>query len=148
MEILFSQIDGVTPNIKPGDVFIARTTKPFTSNDQFEFVASPTSLGPTGVRSEFEMPSSFELHQNYPNPFNPSTTIRFSLPRPTHISLKVYDALGRDVATLVDEIRNEGVYNTEWNGRTDDGFRAASGLYFYRIVAGSFVQTKKMILLK
>ncbi len=148
MEIRLSKIEAVTPNIKPEDIFIARTTKPFTFNDQFEFVASPTSLGPTGMKSEIEIPSSFELHQNYPNPFNPSTTIRFSLPRPTHISLKVFDALGREVATLLDERRNEGVYETEWNGRTDDGFQVASGLYIYRIVAGGFIQTKKMILLK
>ncbi|MEW5798191.1 MAG: T9SS type A sorting domain-containing protein [Bacteroidota bacterium] len=148
MEIRFSKNEVVTPNIKPGDVFIARTTKPFTPTDQFEFVASPTSLGPTDIKSEIEIPSSFQLHQNYPNPFNPSTTIRFALPSQTHISLKVYDALGREVATLLDEVRSEGIYNTEWNGRTDDGFQVASGLYFYRIVAGSFVRTKKMLLIK
>lgn len=148
MEIRFTQKELTTPNIKSGDIFIARTTKPFTSNDQFEFVASPTSLGPTSMKTEIEIPSSFVLHQNFPNPFNPSTTIRFALPRQTHVILKIYDALGREVTTLLNEIRSEGFYDTEWNGRTADGFQAASGLYFYRIVAGTFVQTKKMILLK
>jgi hypothetical protein len=88
------------------------------------------------------------LMQNTPNPFNPSTRIAFSLPRPTHVVLAVYDAAGRTVATLVDAVQPAGVNEVFWDGRSSNGGRVASGIYFYRLKTSDRVLTKKMILLK
>ena len=88
-------------------------------------------------------PMSFVLEQNYPNPFNPSTSIRYSIPKTSLVILKVYDILGREVATLVNEEKPIGTYQINF-----DASSLASGIYFYKIQAGSFTQTKKMILLK
>ncbi len=92
---------------------------------------------------ESAVPISFELTQNYPNPFNPSTTIRFSLPQREHVTIKVFNVLGREVATLVDQELNRGKHVV-----TFDGKDLASGLYFYKLQAGQFTQVKKMILIK
>ncbi len=101
---------------------------------------------PTGVNKVIElMPSTFKLAQNYPNPFNPSTVINYQLPVSGHVSLKVYDMLGREVATLVDEFQNAGTYNSQFSILNS---QLSSGIYFYTIRAGNFVQTKKMMLLK
>jgi hypothetical protein len=89
------------------------------------------------------IPKEFSLEQNYPNPFNPVTTIQYSIPKRSNITLKVYDVLGNEVATLIDEYRNAGFYEIEINGSN-----LSSGVYFYRIQAGDFVDTKKMILIK
>ncbi len=92
---------------------------------------------------ESEVPISFELSQNYPNPFNPSTTIRFSLPQREQVTLKVFNVLGREVATLVDKELNRGTHVVVFEGKD-----LASGLYFYKLQAGRFIETKKMMLLK
>ncbi len=89
------------------------------------------------------IPTEFALSQNYPNPFNPATTIKFQLPVNSKVSLKVYDILGSEVATLVDEVKEAGYYELSFNGSG-----LASGTYFFRINADNFVQTKKMILIK
>jgi hypothetical protein len=81
--------------------------------------------------------------QNYPNPFNPATEIRYQVPTAGRVYLKVYDILGREVATLVDQVRTAGSYTVTFNAST-----LASGLYFYRMTAGNFIQTKRMLLLK
>jgi hypothetical protein len=88
------------------------------------------------------------LVQNYPNPFNPTTTIRFSLADREHVVLAIYDVRGSRVRTLIDEPRTAGEYHVEWNGENDSGVRVSSGVYFYRLVAGNFQATKKMVLLK
>jgi hypothetical protein len=108
------------------------------------------TLQPLGVRIEqlSSVPNDFSLSQNYPNPFNPSTRIEFSLPKQSFVSLKIYDVIGREVSTVVDEVKGAGRFAVEWNGRNQSGRLAASGVYFYQITAGSFVQNKKMILLK
>jgi len=94
------------------------------------------------------MPEATFLAQNYPNPFNPVTTIAFALRESGHVSLRIYDAGGRLVTTLVDESRPAGRYSTEWNGRDVNGSTVASSVYFYKLVAGDFVQTRKMVLLR
>ena len=98
---------------------------------------------PTAVASHAEAPITYKLHQNYPNPFNPSTTIEFSLPRSGYVRLKVLNVLGEVVATLVNEELNVGTYTTQWNGSF-----VPSGIYFYRLQAGDFVDTKKLLLLR
>lgn len=95
-----------------------------------------------------EIPSIYSLSQNYPNPFNPSTTIEYTLPQAEHVTLKVFDALGRDVATLVDEYKQPGNYNAILNVETLHATSLPSGVYFYQLRAGSFVETKKLVLTK
>lgn len=87
--------------------------------------------------------AGYELKQNYPNPFNPATVISYSIPRRENVSIKIYDILGNEAASLVNKKQDAGNYSIEWNG---EGF--ASGVYYYKITAGDFVETKKMILLK
>jgi len=86
---------------------------------------------------------TYRLEQNYPNPFNPTTNITYVIPKAENVSLKVYDVLGREVATLVNEVKPAGVYTVPFNASN-----LASGVYFYKLQAGSFVQTKKMLLVK
>ncbi|MBI2428278.1 MAG: T9SS type A sorting domain-containing protein [Ignavibacteriales bacterium] len=88
-------------------------------------------------------PIEFALHQNYPNPFNPATTIRYSIPVSGHVSLKVFDVLGNEIATLVNSVKSAGTFRQEWNASG-----VPSGLYFYRLQAGNLVSTKKMLLVK
>lgn len=93
--------------------------------------------------------TNFKLSQNYPNPFNPSTSIQFSLPQIEKVRLEVYDIQGKLVKTLVDyEEYKPGNYETMWDGRDNKGNRVASGVYFAKMLAGKFVQTKKMIMTK
>jgi hypothetical protein len=88
------------------------------------------------------------LEQNFPNPFNPSTTIAFSLKDAANVDLTIYDVAGRRVRNLVDERRDRGVYKIAWDGYNDSGSRVASGVYFYKMIAGSFTDTKKLTILK
>ncbi len=99
--------------------------------------------GPYVVEKTPEVPQQFQLHQNYPNPFNPATVISFQLPVRSYVSLRVYDILGREVATLVNGIQDAGVHVA-----TFDGTRLASGVYFYRLTASGKNQVKKMLLAK
>ena len=98
----------------------------------------------TGVSGEaISQPMFFGLSQNYPNPFNPSTTISFSIPSKSFVSLKIFDQLGREVSTIVSEEMSAGSYSRQWNAAN-----LPSGVYFYRLQAGSFIETKKLILLR
>jgi len=94
------------------------------------------------------LPRTFEVSQNYPNPFNPATTIEYTLPHQIPVSIKVYNNLGRLVATLVQRTQPAGYHRTEWDASDDSGKRVASGVYFYRIIAGERVESRKMVLLK
>ena len=97
----------------------------------------------TGIEDETMMPVKYSLNQNYPNPFNPSTTIKFQIPNSEFTTLKVYNVLGQEVATLVSNKLNPGNYTY-----TFDGKNLASGIYYYQLVAGGFREVKKMILLR
>ncbi len=97
----------------------------------------------TGVENTELVPTAFKLEQNYPNPFNPTTTIKFHIPSAGHVSLKVYDINGKEIATLTDQYVPAGNSLVEI-----DASNLASGIYFYRLQAGSFTATKKMILMK
>ncbi|MCX6143276.1 MAG: T9SS type A sorting domain-containing protein [Ignavibacteriales bacterium] len=113
-----------------------------------------TVFPPTSVQeTPFDGPLTFELSQNYPNPFNPTTSFEFRIPGfpakggsasgGEFVTLKIYDVLGREIATLVNEARPAGVYNVRW-----DASSFSSGVYFYRLHAGDFVETKTMVLMK
>jgi hypothetical protein len=90
-----------------------------------------------------EIIKEFELSQNFPNPFNPNTTIRYQIPKSGNVTLKIYDVLGAEVTTLVNEEKVAGKYEVSFNAS-----KLASGVYIYRIQAGDFISSKKMILLK
>jgi hypothetical protein len=95
------------------------------------------------------IPTAYELSQNFPNPFNPATTIRYGLPQAEKVTLKVYNLLGAEVATLVnDEQKKAGYHAAIWDGRNQNGGLAASGIYIYRLHAGGVTMTKKMVLAK
>jgi hypothetical protein len=97
----------------------------------------------TSVAERGGIPKEYALQQNYPNPFNPSTTIRFDLPHASRVSLKVYNVLGQEVMTLVDEERPAGTYEVKFNASN-----LSSGMYVYRLHAGEYVAVKKLVLLK
>lgn len=94
-----------------------------------------------------KLPAEFSLSQNYPNPFNPSTVIRYQLPAASHVTLKIYDVLGNEVSTLVNEFKQAGVYNSQFS-TYKQGSQLSSGVYFYQLKAGNFVETKKFVLMK
>jgi hypothetical protein len=120
---------------QPGDEFDLRTLKPFTSKDVFEFLVTSVPEG--------EKPVAFRLYQNYPNPFNPKTVVSYELPVASSVKLVVYDILGREVTELINEKKAAGVHQV-----TFDGSRFSSGVYFYRMESGNYVQTRKLLLLK
>jgi flagellar hook assembly protein FlgD len=94
------------------------------------------------------LPYRFELAQNYPNPFNPVTTIEYSIPTRSEVTIEVFNVLGQKVRTLVNETKSAGTYRVEWNGVDDAGGPVSTGVYLYRFSAGDIVQTKKMRLIK
>jgi flagellar hook assembly protein FlgD len=94
------------------------------------------------------MPSEFFLSQNYPNPFNPSTTIRFSIPKQGKASLKIYNILGQEVETVVDDVLPAGSHSIRWEGTSNSNRQVATGVYFYRLESGGFVATRKLLLLR
>ena len=118
-------MDGDTRNVSTPDI----------GADEFD--------GIVGVEVETILPTEFPLRQNFPNPFNPITTIQYSIPNRSNVVLKIYDILGNEVRTLVNEEKEQGVYTINF-----DANNLASGLYLYRIQAGSFIETIKMILMK
>ncbi len=102
----------------------------------------------TEVKEKSQQPLSYKLIQNYPNPFNPTTTIMYEIPNTEKVTLEVYDLLGRRVTTLVNNIQKQGRYHVVWNGRNSFGQTVSSGVYFYRLKSGNFINVKKMIMLK
>jgi hypothetical protein len=102
-------------------------------------LATPVSA----IDSRDRICTEFLLNQNYPNPFNPTTTIRYALAQRSHVTLSVYNTLGQQVSTLVNETQDSGSHDVRF-----DGSGLASGVYFYRLQAGNFVQTKKLLLLR
>jgi len=93
-------------------------------------------------------PQGFALEQNFPNPFNPVTTFRYDLPENGHVNIIIYDMLGKQVKTLINQTQDAGYRSIIWNATNDYGKPVSAGIYLYHIQAGEFVQTKKMVLLK
>ncbi|MFN3345717.1 MAG: T9SS type A sorting domain-containing protein, partial [Chloroherpetonaceae bacterium] len=107
------------------------------------FDGQVATLQTLSLTIRFNTARAFELAQNYPNPFNPTTTIRYQIPTAQTVSLKVYDVLGKEVATLVNGRQEAGSYSVPFNAS-----RLSSGMYFYRLQAGEYVETRKMMLVK
>jgi len=95
-----------------------------------------------------QLPKEFDLSQNYPNPFNPTTVIEYALPKTSDVRIQIYNILGQEVRNLVNERQEAGYKIIHWDGKDDHGKEVGSGIYFYRILAGNFVKSKKMVLLK
>lgn len=127
----------------PGDEYLFKTLKPFTSEDIFEF-SGVTSIDPIAIN----IPNEPFLYQNYPNPFNPTTTIKYFLPTATKVSLKIYNILGQEIRILVNKNESAGIKSIIWDGKNKSGNMASSGLYFYRLQANKTVLNRKMILMK
>jgi hypothetical protein len=148
-----------------GATWTQMTTSSLTGVAHFEFYSAVTADGITaygyaiagdgsvlklvdvltGVgNNNGTIPAEYKLEQNFPNPFNPSTTINFSIPRASHVSLKVYNALGKEVASIVDDYMQAGEHSEGFAVNTD----LTSGIYFYKLTAGDFTDTKKMMLIK
>lgn len=137
------QLDGIWYYAPPRCIDGSPRPNPAPSRSDIGACESPLG-GPTGVAAgNNTIPTSFVLEQNYPNPFNPTTTISYQLPTQVHITLKVFDVLGCEVATLVDEGKQPGTCSVQWNASG-----IASGVYFYRLDAGSFTSVKKLLLLR
>ncbi len=110
---------------------------------------SPCDIAlPVQEGASSSLPKQFELGQNVPNPFNPNTVIKFAVPKPSEVRVEVFNVLGQKVRTLIDEFSPAGNRRVEWDGTDDNGNSVASGVYLYRMRAGDFDETKKMLLLK
>ncbi|NWG27494.1 MAG: T9SS type A sorting domain-containing protein [Ignavibacteriaceae bacterium] len=134
--VIFNQLNQTAaPNI---------VTKTFSRTGWVYYILIKDICSSTGIdEGRNELPGEFQLYQNFPNPFNSSTKISWQTPVSSHQTLKIYDMLGNEVATLVNENRHAGRY--EINFRSSD---LVSGIYFYHLTAGAFVEAKKMILMK
>ncbi len=106
-------------------------------------MAGVINATPSSITQVNELVTGYEISQNYPNPFNPSTKIRFAIPTNEFVSLKIYNELGKEVESLVNARLSAGTYEADWNAANLN-----SGVYYYRIQAGSFLQTRKMLLVK
>lgn len=108
-------------------------------------IVSPTSVGDENSEA---VPNSYSLNQNFPNPFNSSTRISFYLPKGGNIKLEVYNILGQKMRTLLEKAEEPGPKTISWDARDDKGLSVPTGIYFYRLTAKDFVDTKKMVYLK
>ncbi|MFZ1518848.1 MAG: T9SS type A sorting domain-containing protein [Ignavibacteriaceae bacterium] len=125
-----------------GESFIGKSSNTINQN-QIGFWFAYQQIIITEVENEETIPIVFKLEQNYPNPFNPSTKIKFAVPEKSNVLIKVYDILGSEVATLVNEEMDAGWYENNFNAAG-----LSSGVYLFRMEAGNYVNTKKMILLR
>ncbi len=138
VDYVFFSKSGATVNVYSSDVNLQNSG---TINvDGTSYNGVPTT---TGVEQISVSPDNYNLRQNYPNPFNPSTNIEYSIPEGSFVQLKVYDILGNEVATLVSQEQNAGVYRADFSGNG-----LASGLYIARITAGNYTNSIKMTLMK
>lgn len=120
-------------------------TEPAAAQQSLQTIAGP-SIG--HIQANSDIPETTILQQNYPNPFNPNTTIRYGLSKDTRVTLKVYNIMGREVITLVKDFQTAGYKSVEWNGHNATGAAVSGGIYIFRMEAGDFVQTQKMIFSK
>ena len=156
--LTFNQTEKMIANITQGEeteatfTFDAEYNIEKTEADTIEFMITDLAYRQAGNKSvyltkqfilQYALPTEFKLEQNYPNPFNPETRIRYQVSSISPVTLKIYDILGNEVTTLVNEQKELGYYEVDFNAVS-----FASGVYIYRLQAGSYVSTKKMILMK
>jgi hypothetical protein len=138
LDFMQSALESKLPN--PGDIYQIKFKRPFWRQDSLVFVVDPEGIG---VEKNNAIPLRTELLPNYPNPFNPQTMIAYTVSRPAHVTLAVYNVLGQRVATLVDRFQEPGAHSITWRGRS-----FSAGLYFCTFKAGSFTQVRKMMMVR
>ncbi len=140
-------LQGVPIYVRNGHTFQEMRGIEYFSFSNYKLVprtnADFIGYNPVGVDDNNPLPENYSLSQNYPNPFNPSTTISYSIPVEGIVTLKIFNLLGEEVKTLVNEVQNAGSHNVSF-----DAVNLTSGIYFYSIKSGNFTDVKKMILLK
>jgi hypothetical protein len=162
VDVPFSIVEGGSYDLDQGEGQIIKIAFTPTSEGEVSRIVSFTGGGgaertvtgvgktQTGVQelSDETHPSSFVLSQSYPNPFNPTTKIEFELPRSSPARIEIFNILGQKIRTLVDQYMKAGYKMVDWDGKDENGNDVSSGLYFYRLQAGEFTETKKMVLLR
>jgi hypothetical protein len=144
--------------VEPGERIIANIPVPVTDPAGISVVNVVLGAGNNSRITKYEtelttnaapeLPVDYALEQNYPNPFNPSTTVRFSVPVTSDVTVKIYNMLGQEIRTLFAGTMDRGTKSIEWDGRDNVGRQMSTGTYLYRMVAGSFTESKKMVLVK
>lgn len=129
--------------LNPRDIKIDKVILANENNEEIEKLSIQVIYG-----NAPQLPTEYSLSQNYPNPFNPSTTVQFTVPKTSDVAIKVFDMLGQEVRTLFAGEVERGTYTVNWDGSNNNGAKMSSGSYVYRMTAGDFVQSKKMILMK
>lgn len=124
-----------------GNIYVTGESKGDVRN--YDFATIKYSLFTSVIQASNAIPYNYELKQNFPNPFNPVTTIKYSLTKTEYTTLKIYNSLGNEITTIVDQKQNAGYYSVNWNAHN-----FSSGLYFYKLNSGTFTDTKKMVLIK
>jgi len=120
-----------------------------SDSKEVEIIIKDANLSvPVEIDAKFVIPQNFKLSQNYPNPFNSTTTFNFQIPKLSIVSIKVYDILGQEVKTLVDEKLEPNFYSVTWDGSDNINMEVASGIYFYCMEITNFVMVKKALFLK
>lgn len=143
--VVTTSVSGSTLTVTPvalGDAVVTVVASDAANNDFFAY-SFPVNVGLVSVGDEEIIPTEFSLAQNFPNPFNPTTNIKFGLPKESNVTLRIFNILGEEVATLVNKVMPAGFHTVNF-----DASRLTSGLYIYRIEADNFVQVKKMMLMK
>lgn len=147
-DLLLQDKDKIALNILYTDLY-GKSGNRAETFDTYSFTTftfgSPTDIDDNATT---QLPEEFLLQQNYPNPFNPVTTITYAIPQESHVKLVVYDLLGREVATLINNQQNAGNHTIQWNGTNNSGNNVSSGIYIYKLETDSFNDAKKMILLR
>ena len=150
-QVIDAAVNNVEVNLEDGKTYYWRVRSKTDDNQYSNYTgkgAFEIDQSITDVETESELPTEFRVSQNYPNPFNPSTTIKFALPASEKVSVKIYDMLGREVATLLNTQLEAGNHQVVWNGQNNYGSIVSTGVYFYRVVSGNNIVVKKMLLMK
>jgi hypothetical protein len=147
LEKPFVEINGLYPGNTYYWRVISRTKEGMVS-DYSSVGVFKTVDNITAVEASEELEYDFQLYQNYPNPFNPETSIRFAIDRNDFVTLTIYDVLGKEIKTLISKELQPGNYNLIWRGEDNFGNKVASGVYFYKLKAGSKQAVKRMLLIK
>jgi hypothetical protein len=119
--------------------------------DTWQFMNPTPGMANTvelSLNNNIVMPDQYILHQSYPNPFNPVTTLRYDLPENSFVNITIYDMLGKEIKTLINQTQDAGYRSVIWNATNNYGKPVSAGIYLYQIQAGEYMQTKKMVLLK
>ena len=142
VQVLFSPIEPITYE---GNLYVISND---SGVDTLAIPVSGVGFWLVGIELDDYLPKILVLYPNYPNPFNPVTTLSYDLPHNSFVNITIYDVLGREVRTLVNQTQEAGFKSVIWDASNDYGKPVSAGVYLYQIKAGEFVQTKKMVLLK